>query len=80
MKHRINIVHANNWEAVYINEKLSYQDRLINPVELLLYIKTKIPGSSKLNDLIVDEWWADDDWTNQIQTFPESFKDVKVRF
>ena len=80
MKHRINIVHANNWEAVYINEKLSYQDHLINPVELLLYIKTKIPGSSKLNDLIVDEWWADDDWTNQIQTFPESFKDVKVRF
>lgn len=80
MKHRINIVHANNWEAVYINEKLSYQDRLINPVELLLYIKTKIPGSSKLNDLIVDEWWADDDWTNQIQTFPENFKDVKVRF
>lgn len=80
MKHRINIVHANNWEAVYINEKLSYQDHLINPVELLFYIKTKIPGSSKLNDLIVDEWWVDDDWTNQIQTFPENFKDVKVRF
>ena len=80
MKHRINIVHANNWEAVYINEKLSYQDRLINPVELLLYIKTKIPGSSKLNDLIVDEWWADENWMNQIQLFPENFDDVKLRF
>lgn len=80
MKHRINIVHANNWEAVYINEKLSYQDRLINPVELLLYIKTKIPGSSKLNDLIIDEWWADENWMNQIQLFPENFDDVKLRF
>ena len=80
MKHRINIVHANNWEAVYINEKLSYQDRLINPVELLLYIKTKIPGSSKLNDLIVDEWWADEEWMSKNQNFPKTFEEVKLRF
>lgn len=80
MKHRINIVHANNLEAVYINEKLSYQDHLINPVELLFYIKTKIPGSSKLNDLIVDEWWADEEWMSKNQDFPKTFEEVKLRF
>ena len=79
MKHRINIVHAEDWEAVYINEELSFQDHRIDPMEMMCYIKTKIPGSSKLNDLIVDEWWVDEEWMNQVQMFPENFEDVKVR-
>lgn len=79
MKYRINIVHAEDWEAVYINEELSFQDHRINPMEMMLYIKTKVPGSSKLNDLIIDEWWVDEKWMNQVQIFPKNFEDVRVR-
>ncbi len=79
MKHRLNIVHSDDWEAVYIDDKLTYQDYAINPMELLTRIKIEIPGSTKLNDLVVDEWWADADWISKNLIFPESFSDVKLR-
>ena len=80
MKHRVNIVHSCDFEAVYINGELSYQDHRIDPMEMMCYIKTKIPGSSKLNDLIVDEWWADEEWMSKNQEFPKTFEEVKLRF
>lgn len=80
MKHRINIVHSQNFEALYINGELALQDRRIDPLQLMYYIKLIIPKSAKLNDLIPDEWWTDDEWGSTIQAFPKHFKDVKLRF
>lgn len=80
MKHRVNIVHSCDFEAVYINGELSYQDHHIDPMEMMCYIKIKIPGSSKLNDLIVDEWWVDEEWMSKNQDFPKTFEEVKLRF
>lgn len=80
MKHRINIVHSEDYEAVYINDELVYEDHHIDPMEMVLQIKAEIPGSTKLNDLIVDEWWADEEWINEEQYFPRTFNRVKLRF
>lgn len=80
MKHRINIVHSEDYEAVYINDELVYEDHHIDPMEMVLQIKAEIPGSTKLNDLIVDEWWADEEWISEEQYFPRTFDRVKLRF
>ena len=80
MKHRINIVHSEDYEAVYINDELSYEDHRIDPMEMMLHIKAEVPGSSKLNDLIIDEWWANEEWMCEVQEFPKTFEEVKLRF
>ena len=80
MKHRINIVHSDDWEGVYIDDKLTYQDHHIIPMELFLRLKKLIPGSTKFNDIVFDEWWADEDWIEKIQIFPKKFEDVKLRY
>lgn len=80
MKYRINIVHTNNSDGIYIDNQLTYQDYQINPMEFLLHLKIHIPGSAKLNDLIVDEWWADEEWAKKLTRLPKYFDDVKKRF
>ncbi len=80
MKHRINIVHSDEWDGVYVNDELIYQDYSIDPMELILRIKLKIPGSAKLNDLSVDEWYAEPEWISKVMLFPKNFEDVKLRF
>lgn len=80
MKHRINIIHADDWEGVYVDDTLAYQDHLIRPMELYLQLKYLIPGSTKLNDIVFDEWWVDEKWMSEIETLPENFVDVKLRY
>ena len=49
-------------------------------MQLLLYIKTKFPGNTTLNEIIPDVFFADQEWLDERGTYPKDFKDVKIRF
>ena len=74
------LVHTDNWEGLYIKNKLVHQGHTIGRMQLLLYIKTKFPGNTTLNEIIPDVFFADQEWLDERGTYPKDFKDVKIRF
>lgn len=69
-----------DWEGLYLNGKCVRQDHRILPMDMLLDIKIHFPGDTKLNDLIPDVWYADEEWAEEAGEFPYDWNDVKVRF
>ena len=74
------LVRSDDWEALYIDDKLVCEGHRIPRMDLISYIKVKLTGDTLLSDILYDEWWADQEWLDNLGHYPRYFEEVKVMF
>lgn len=74
---KIQFVHADDWEGLYIDEKLVLEEHSLSVGDLLDAIwKQRAPLGVQVSSYEAHD--ADEDWLFTRGTLPQDFKDVKV--